>query len=81
MGCIISFRKHATLCQITKNCLRILTYQQLLYGENDPFLKWQPQAEQVRKDLKIKPESIHLINAKHFIQETYFNEIVNIATA
>lgn len=50
-------------------------------GKNDPFLKWQPQAEQVRKDLKIKPESIHLINAKHFIQETYFNEIVNIATA
>ena len=41
----------------------------IIWGENDSFLKWNPQSQSVINDLKISSEHVHLINAKHFIQE------------
>jgi len=41
----------------------------VIWGENDSFLKWTPQQDAVIKDLKISSENIHLLEAKHFIQE------------
>jgi len=47
----------------------------VIWGENDSFLKWEPQKNQVIKDLNILAENIHLINAKHFIQEEWPDKI------
>ena len=50
----------------------------VIWGENDSFLKWQPQKEKVIKDLNIKAENIHNIDAAHFIQEEKPKEINKI---
>ena len=49
----------------------------VIWGKEDEFLKWKPQAELVIKDLKIASENIHLLEAKHFIQEEKPVEISN----
>ncbi|NQY30666.1 MAG: alpha/beta fold hydrolase [Flavobacteriaceae bacterium] len=41
----------------------------VIWGKEDPFLHWKPQSKAVIKELKIAPENIHLLDAKHFIQE------------
>jgi pimeloyl-ACP methyl ester carboxylesterase len=53
----------------------------VIWGENDSFLKWTPQQEAVIKDLKISKENIHLIKAKHFIQEEKPKKINNFILA
>lgn len=50
----------------------------VVWGKNDTFLKWNPQSEDIIHDLKISPENIHLLNAKHFIQEEKPKEINKI---
>lgn len=50
----------------------------IIWGENDSFLLWKPQSEHVTKDLNIAPENIHLLNARHFIQEEKPEEITKI---
>lgn len=47
----------------------------IIWGENDSFLKWKAQSDHVIKDLKISTENIHLLDAKHFIQEEQPKEI------
>tara|TARA_B100000809_G_scaffold263113_1_gene315602 strand:- start:11844 stop:12767 length:924 start_codon:yes stop_codon:yes gene_type:complete len=51
---------------VLKNCI-IPTM--VIWGAHDTMLQWSPQADQVTKDLKIAAHNIHLIDAKHFIQE------------
>ncbi|MDB2462833.1 alpha/beta hydrolase [Algibacter sp.] len=41
----------------------------VIWGENDSFLTWTPQKDAIIKDLKMSKNNIHLLNAKHFIQE------------
>jgi len=41
----------------------------VIWGQDDTFLKWDPQREEVMKDLNLTADKIHLLNAKHFIQE------------
>ena len=41
----------------------------VIWGENDDFLSWEPQKTKVIRDLHISEENIHILNAKHFIQE------------
>ena len=41
----------------------------VIWGKHDTMLQWTPQSEKVTIDLQIKPSDIHLIDAKHFIQE------------
>ncbi|MCH8904775.1 MAG: alpha/beta hydrolase [Bacteroidetes bacterium] len=41
----------------------------VIWGEHDEMLKFEPQREKVMKGLKVKTENIHIIDAKHFIQE------------
>ncbi len=63
----------------TQTCNKLKNYKATLFkinipitvvwGKNDDFLKWNPQSTRVIKDLNISPENIHLIDAKHFIQE------------
>lgn len=72
----------------SKTCHQIKNYKSLLqsldiptsviWGKNDVFLLWNPQAEQVVEDLKIASHNIHLIEAKHFIQEENPNEICDL---
>jgi len=40
------------------------------------MLRWKSMSERVTEDLKIKPENIHVLDAKHFIQEEKPEEIV-----
>ena len=39
------------------------------------MLRWEPQKEKVIDALKVKPGNIHLLDAKHFIQEEKPEEI------
>jgi len=41
----------------------------VVWGKHDTMLQWTPQAKRVIKDLEIPSKNIHLIDAKHFIQE------------
>ncbi|WP_415189552.1 alpha/beta fold hydrolase [Psychroserpens sp.] len=41
----------------------------VIWGKNDSFLKWNLQSNTVIKDLNISSDNIHLLDAKHFIQE------------
>ncbi len=41
----------------------------VIWGKHDDMLTWVSQEEAVIRALKIKEQDIHLINAKHFIQE------------
>ena len=41
----------------------------LIWGEHDSFLVFDKMKGKVMTDLKLKKENIHLLNAKHFIQE------------
>ena len=60
-------------CNSLKNYESIVSSLNLpvcvIWGKNDDFLKWQPQRNRIVKDLNIEQEQIHLIDAKHFIQE------------
>lgn len=41
----------------------------LIWGKYDKFLVIEEMREQVIKDLKIEPKNVHMLEAKHFIQE------------
>ncbi len=41
----------------------------VVWGHNDSFLKWDPQQEMVVSDLNINKDNIHVLEARHFIQE------------
>ena len=41
----------------------------VIWGKNDDMLQWEPQKEHVIDSLNIKVKDIHLLDAKHFIQE------------
>jgi len=50
----------------------------IIWGKNDTFLKLEPQQEALQKDLGIKDEDVHILEAKHFIQEEKPQEIVQM---
>ena len=50
----------------------------IIWGKNDSFLKLEPQQEALQKDLGIKDEDVHILEAKHFIQEEKPQEIVQM---
>lgn len=47
----------------------------LIWGKHDSFLVFDKMKTKVISDLNLKPENIHLIEAKHFIQEEKPDEI------
>jgi pimeloyl-ACP methyl ester carboxylesterase len=51
---------------------------QVIWGKNDSFLKWAPQEAEVMADLKLTVDNIHLLKAKHFIQEEKPSKIVQL---
>ena len=53
----------------------------IIWGKHDEFLLWEPQKDRVTKDLNISEENIHVIDAKHFIQEEKPMEIAQIILA
>lgn len=69
----------------TQTCENLPDYSEILkglsipvaviWGKNDSFLKWRPQRERVISDANISEENIHLLEAKHFIQEEKPEEI------
>jgi haloalkane dehalogenase len=48
----------------------------VIWGKHDQMLRWAPMQEAVSADLNIKPENIHMLDAKHYIQEENTDEIV-----
>lgn len=50
----------------------------IIWGKNDTFLRLAPQQEAIQKDLGIKDQDVHILEAKHFIQEEKPQEIVKI---
>ena len=75
----------------TQTCNALPNYQPMIqkvdipttviWGRHDDMLQWEPQKARVIRDLNIKPENIHLIDAKHFIQEEKPNEIIRLITS
>ncbi|MFT5891724.1 MAG: haloalkane dehalogenase [Dokdonia sp.] len=53
----------------------------IIWGKNDTFLKLEPQQEAFQKDLGIKDQDVHILEAKHFIQEEKPEEIVALILA
>ncbi len=53
----------------------------IIWGKNDTFLKLESQQEALQKDLGIKDQDVHILEAKHFIQEEKPQEIVQIILA
>lgn len=63
----------------SKTCNELPNYQKtllsvdapvlLIWGKSDEFLLWETQKEDVMNDLNIFDKNVHLIDAKHFIQE------------
>lgn len=47
----------------------------VIWGQHDEFLLWQPQQKYLKSTLNIPEENIHLLDAKHFIQEEKPTEI------
>jgi len=41
----------------------------VIWGQHDEFLLWKPQQKYLKSMLNISEENIHLLDAKHFIQE------------
>ena len=50
----------------------------IIWGKNDSFLLLEPQQEALQKDLEITRRRIHMLDAKHFIQEEKPEEIVQM---
>lgn len=50
----------------------------IIWGKNDSFLLLEPQQTALQKDLKLQEEAIHMLDAKHFIQEEKPEEIVQL---
>ena len=49
----------------------------VIWGKHDKMLRWTPIADRVITDLNIEPDNVHIINAKHYIQEENTNEILD----
>ncbi|NOQ25819.1 MAG: alpha/beta fold hydrolase [Bacteroidales bacterium] len=47
----------------------------VIWGKYDEMLLWEPQKEKVIRELKIQLKNVHIIEAKHFIQEELPEEI------
>jgi haloalkane dehalogenase len=72
----------------TKTCNTLPNYQPMIqnlnlpatiiWGKNDSFLLLEPQQEALQKDLNIQEQDLHLLNAKHFIQEEKPEKIVKL---
>ena len=41
----------------------------VIWGKHDKMLQWLPMANQVVNDLSIQEKDVHIIEAKHYIQE------------
>ncbi len=75
----------------TRTCNALPDYQEMIqkfevpamvvWGKNDSFLKWSPQEEAVTRDLSIDASQVHLLDAKHFIQEEHPDELVRLITS
>ena len=50
----------------------------IIWGEHDKMLQWEPQKELVTDALNLQQEDIHILDAKHFIQEEKPQEINEI---
>ncbi len=53
----------------------------IIWGKNDTFLQLEPQQEALQKDLRIADKDVHIMEAKHFIQEEKPQEIVQMILA
>ncbi len=51
---------------------------QFIWGKNDKMLQIKPQLNKIKKGFNINKDHIHLLDAKHFIQEEKPNEIVKL---
>ncbi len=49
----------------------------VIWGKHDKMLQWEPMKNAVVTDLNIKPENVHILDSKHYIQEESTEEILN----
>lgn len=47
----------------------------VIWGIHDTILQWPPQESKAATALKVDPEDVHIVDEKHFIQETKAKEI------
>ena len=65
------------LTDYSKTIKNISIPSMVIWGKHDKMLRWTPIQEAVISDLQLKPENIHLLDAKHYIQEENTDEILN----
>lgn len=60
-------------CNVLPNYREVITDinipKLLIWGKHDSFLVFDKMKEKVMRDLKLKNDDIHILNAKHYIQE------------
>jgi len=49
----------------------------VIWGKYDKMLRWEPISDDAIEDHNVKPEDIHIIESKHYIQEESTQEILN----
>ncbi len=47
----------------------------IIWGKDDPFLKWEPMAEEFKSLTNIEAQNVHILDAAHFIQEEKAEEV------
>lgn len=52
----------------------------VIWGRHDKMLQWKPMKNAVTTDLNVKPENVHILDSKHYIQEESTDEILNYIT-
>jgi haloalkane dehalogenase len=72
----------------TQTCFEVPDYRELhkslnipltvIWGKHDEILVWKDIEEEVRKNFPIGESDIHILDAKHFIQEEEPERIVEI---
>lgn len=50
----------------------------VIWGKHDEMLQWVPQADREMADLNIAESDVHVLDAKHFIQEEMPIKIVDL---
>ncbi len=63
---------------ITEYIDQVKVPAQIIWGKDDSFLKLEPQRAQLTAFLGINDDNIHLLDAKHFIQEEQPEQIVSL---
>ena len=84
-------KTHSMYYFFTQTCNKLPDYGPLfsqlhipvmvIWGKNDPMLRWEPQKEMVMDAFRLSEKDVHSVDGKHFIQEDFPDEINRLILA